>query len=189
MFLSSIKTADESTLDHEEINSILTKQKLRFNLEFGTSFSANKYGSYFGTYVSPRISYPVSNRFTLSFGGYFAGISPISNSENSLTYGSPYGSFLTRSYVYVEGAYRLTENLTVSGVAYKEVNLFRPTNPGMPGNNFDSHGFIMGVDYKIGNNVFIRGQVEVSNGNSPYRYSPFMNPAGSRLNDPFFTGH
>ena len=178
----------KSTINHEEINKQLQKDKLQFNLEFGTSVGGNKYGAYAGTYVSPRITYPVSNRFSLSLGGYFTGITPLNQAENSAGIAYPYGSFLTRSFIYVEGAYRLTENLIVTGAAYKEVDLFNAQRAPVPGYNFDSQGFIMGVDYKIGDHVFIRGQVEVSNGNGSRYRSPFMNPVGGRMHDPFFPG-
>jgi hypothetical protein len=46
----------------------------------------------------------------------------------------------------------------------------------------------MGVDYRIGEHIFIRGEVEVREGYQPYHYDPFMNPTGRRMNNPFFYG-
>lgn len=181
------QATQQQQLDAEEMEAYLNKRKLKFNLEFGTSFAASKYGSYFGTYAAPHVSYPVSPRFSLSAGGYFTGISPMTGGEQVPVYGYPYGSLFTRSYVYVEGAYRLTENLTVTGAAYKEVNVFNRSAQGSTGYQYDSRGFIMGIDYRVSDHIFIRGQVEVSNGQSPYHYAPFMSPARSRFNDPFFS--
>lgn len=182
-----LQQADRQGIESDEMEAFLAKRKVKFNLEFGTSFAANKYGSYFGTYVAPHITYPVSSRFSLSAGGYFTGVTPMTQGEQVGLVGYPYGSLNTRSYLYVEGAYRLTENLTVTGAAYKEVNLFNQTNSGYPASQYESRGFIMGVDYQVSDHVFIRGQVEVSNGQGPYHYAPFMNPARSRFNDPFFS--
>lgn len=177
---------NESAFNAKEIESHFKNRKLRFNLELGTSFGASNYGSYFGTYVAPHFTFPLNHRFSLSAGGYFTGISTINHTENAAVFGSPYGAFFTRSFIYIEGAYRLNENLTITGTAYKEIDLFNPGHPSDPCYNFDTRGFIMGVDYKIGDHVFIRGQVEISNGRSPYHSSPFLNPAGNRMRDPFF---
>lgn len=178
-----------SSLDQEEMDAYLNQKKLKFNLELGTSFGTGAYGSYFGTYVAPSISYPLSSRFTITGGGYFAGLSPILQGENSPVRNNPFGSMYSRSYLFVKGAYRLTDNLVVSGLVYKEVDFFNANQQPVPGTNFENQGFIMGVDYKIGDNVFIRGSVEVSNGNRPSYYSPFMNPGSNRMFDPFFSHH
>lgn len=175
-----------SAIDKQEIESAFQPRKLKFNLEFGTTFGASKHGSYFGTYVSPHFSYPINQRFTISVGGYFSGISPINQGEQNMMFGYPYGGLLSRSYVYVEGAYRVTENLTFTGAVYKQVNLFNSAQQPVPGYNNDIRGFKMGVDYKIGDHIFIRGEVEVSNDPNPYSRSPFNYPAGNRMYDPFF---
>lgn len=177
----------KTNIDPEEMDAYLNPKKLKFNLELGSSFGTGAYGSYFGTYVAPSISYPVNSRFTISGGGYFAGISPIAQGENGTGTNNPFGAMYTRSFLFVKGAYRLTDNLIISGAAYKEIDMFSTNRPPVPGSNYENHGFIMGVDYKIGDNVFIRGSVEVSNGNRPSHYSPFMNPGSSRMFDPFFS--
>jgi len=106
-------------------------------------------------------------------------------------YGYPAANF-TRSFVYVEGIYQVNSRLTISGAAYKEFNLFNPPSPIDNRYNFDSKGFIMGVDYRIGDNIFIHGSIEVSDGPGYYRANPFLSPShgfgsGSfrRMHDPF----
>jgi hypothetical protein len=179
------ETKDGSGFDAEAIEASINKRKLQFNLEFGTTFGASRYGSYFGTYVAPHLSYPISKKFSINAGAYLSGISPVSQGDNPMVYGYPYGGLYSRSFVYVEGAYRLNDNLTLTGAVYKEVNLFNH-GPAYPGYNPDVRGMIMGVDYRIGDHVFFRGEVEVSNGLSPFYHDPFMNPGGRNMQNPFF---
>lgn len=177
---------DGNGYDSVEIRSAMQPRKLKFNLEFGTTFGASRYGSYFGTYVAPHFTYPLNNRFSIGAGGYFSGISPVVQSEQNMVFGYPYGGVYSRSMIYVEGAYRMNDNLTLTGAVFKQVNLFNPANTMVPGYNPDIRGFKMGVDYRIGDNIFIRGEVEVSNDPNPYSRSPFFTPPGNRMNDPFF---
>lgn len=180
---------NDSELNHKEISDIILKRKVKFNVEVGTTFGTTfGNGSYVGTYVSPHLTVPITNRFSLSTGGYFLNSQAInSNSENSFY--NPYNPFsngLTRTFIYVEGAYRLTENLTVTGAVYKEFNMFNKPPQGINSGDYDYEGVIMGVDYKIGENIFIHGQVEFSNGRSPYhRTSGFGHPGQM---DPFRPG-
>lgn len=176
---------DGPGFDTEAIEASINKRKLRFNLEFGTTFGASRYGSYFGTYVAPHVSYPISKKFSINAGAYLSGISPLSKGENPMVHGYPYGGLYSRSFIYVEGAYRLNDNLTLTGAVYKEVNLFNP-RPAYPGYNPEVRGMIMGVDYRIGDHVLIRGEVEVSNGQSPFYHDPFMHPGGNNMQNPFF---
>ncbi len=208
VFLSGQITIDEETakklenseayvagdFDEEEIADYIQEKKLKLNFElgsfFGTSFGS---GNYFGTYVAPHVSYPVSKKFTLSTGVRITSI--IGGSGNESGFYSPYsypGGNLSSSFVYVEGVYQVNSRLRVSGAAYKEFNLTNSSSPIDNRYNFDSKGFIMGVDYRIGENVFIHGSIEVSDGPAYNRMSPFSSPGrgfGSspfqRMNDPF----
>ena len=75
----------------------------------------------------------------------------------------------------MRGDYRLSEKLTVSGTAYKQVDLFRLDHQNPSTRHFDYQGIIMGVNYQLGDNFFIHGEVEFSNGynrlyNTPHFY-------------------
>lgn len=174
------ENADSSTLyepafDKQEMLRYLQNKKLHLNLEVGTMFGTTfGNGNYFATYVAPQINYQLTPRFNLkmgiqlvnNFGGNFA---------EGTSYNHPWGypMYYPTSMVYLGGDYKLNEKLTLSGTAYKQVNLFNFEN--QPGYSNDLKGVIMGVDYKIGENTWIRGQVEFSNG---YRNSgafPGMN--------------
>jgi hypothetical protein len=184
----------EPEFNPKEIGDFIQKNKVRVNVEVGTTFGTTfGNGSYFGTYVSPHISIPVSKRFSLQTGGYLLNSQALSNNGEEGFYNpyNPFSNGMTRTFLYVEGAYMLTENLTLTGAVYKEFNMFNKPPPGINSGDFDYEGIIMGVDYKIGENVFIHGQIEFSNGRSPYYYSPFGRSMGvgrsSRM-DPFYPG-
>jgi len=183
-----------SEFDEEEIAEYIQEKKLKFNLELGTflgtGFGA---GNYMGTYVAPHVSFPLSKKFSLNVGTRITSTFGSPAMENGFY--SPYGygaGNMTRSLIYVEGVYHVNSRLTVSGAAYKEFNLLNSTSPLDDRYNFDSKGFIMGIDYKIGENVFIHGSIEVSDGPGYNRMNPFSSPSrgfGSspihRMNDPF----
>lgn len=184
-----------SEFDEEEVAEYLEEKKLKLKIElgtfFGTSFGG---GNYMGTYVAPHVSYPLSKKFSLNAGARIT--STFGSSANENEFYSPYAygaGNMTRSFIYVEGVYQVNDRLTVSGAAYKEFNLFNPPSSPLDDKyNFDSKGFIMGVDYRIGKNVFIHGSIEVSDGPGYNRMSPFSSPGrgfGSspihRMNDPF----
>jgi hypothetical protein len=180
-----------SDFDPDEIMNYIQNKKMSLSVEVGTSFgTAPGYGSYFSTYLAPHLSYQLSPKFTLS-----GGLKLINYQGGFDYFGSDYlyrptGNYVYRpvSLVYMEGAYRINDNLTFTGAAYHQIDTFK--NPAGFNNNLK--GIIMGVDYKIGENAWIRGQVEFSNGYRGFGNYPGVNPwqrnyfspAGS-LNDPF----
>ncbi|MCB0806579.1 MAG: hypothetical protein KDC05_12335 [Bacteroidales bacterium] len=175
------------TLISENSSQVLKTQKPSFSLEMGTVFGFSKvYGNSFGTFVSPRISYPLSKRFSISTGMTLyrnTGNYVYSPFDQSLTAGGFSGSLL-----FVEGAYQMNENLTLTGAAFHDINLSRKP-PSVRQNSAmfnDSYkGVMMGAKYKLGDNVFIEGQVEFSNGRNPYLHSPFNRSSMSPAYHPF----
>ncbi|MCF8367990.1 MAG: hypothetical protein K9G76_03035 [Bacteroidales bacterium] len=168
-----------------------TKTHLKFDMTFGTMFATTfGNGSYFGTYVSPRVSYPLSKKFTLRTGGMFT-YSPSGNAFNpwySLNELNNYRSPLTQSFLYAEGAYQLNENVILTGTVYKEIDFYNQPSPMMNRQAFDGSGVIMGIDYKLGENVFIHGQVGFSNRSNSY-YSPFGFPSNPAYANPMFPSY
>lgn len=176
-----------SDFDNEEVANYIRDKKLKVRVEMGTVFGS---GNYFGTYVSPHLSYRINPRLTINtgfslrqnFGGMY--YEPYSGNQYSM------GNF-TSTLLYVEGAYQVTKNLIVTGTLFKEVNTFNQPSPNQPGFNQDFEGVIMGVDYKIGDHIFIHGEVEFSNGRNPY-HNPYRNNMNgfhsspfNSMNDPF----
>ncbi len=192
-----LKNSEEyvtSEFNEEEIAEYIKEKKLKVNMELGTFFGTGLgTGNYLGTYISPNFSYRLSPGFTLNTGARITSTfgNPVYEPGFFSPYGYPAANF-TRSFVYVEGIYQVNSRLTISGAAYKEFNLFNPPSPIDNRYNFDSKGFIMGVDYRIGDNIFIHGSIEVSDGPGYYRANPFLSPShgfgsGSfrRMHDPF----
>jgi hypothetical protein len=161
------------------------RKKPTVDVTFGTAFAASKYGSNYGLFVSPRISYPVTNRLTLSVGGLFRSYSPLSGMENPTQNRHPFHAAQMQSLLMVEGAYRVSENLTLTGMVYREIPA---NNIQLQNRRIEAKGMIMGIDYRVNDHVFIRGQVEISNGRNPYYADPFLNPHRGRHFDPFFQG-
>lgn len=175
--------------DSEEIENFINEKKVGFQLEVGTSFgTAFGTGSYMTTYVAPHISYKISPKFTLSGGAILAqGVGNFYSEPVTSGYYGNTSPFYPRSFVYIEGAYHVSDRLTLSGTAYKEIDVFNVHSN--TANNFDGdiNGLIMGVDYKLRENIYIRGQIEISNGRNPYGHrgmDPWRRPGGS-FGDPF----
>jgi len=181
----------KSDFDEEEVANYIEEKKLKFRAELGTFFGTG-FGSnyYFGTYVSPHLSYRLTPRFTLSAGATLAtSFTNTFNQPENTGYGYP-GYYPPRSFVYAKGAYQVNDRLIISSTVYKEVNLFTNQDPAYNGFESDVKGIIMGVDYKLGDNVFIRGEIEISDGYRPYGGYPYsgngFRPGNfNSFNDPF----
>lgn len=174
-----------SDFNEEEIESYLKENKMKFRLSAG-AFAGTSFGSgeYFGTYVTPQINYRLSPKFTLTAG------MTLTN-----TFGNPYNYYLaeggngypsanfTRSFLYASGAYQLNERLVLSGTVYKAINLFNQNTFSTKSSAGDYQGMIMGVDYKIGKNIFIQGQIEISNNPYQHYHQPgfYYNSIGNSL--------
>jgi hypothetical protein len=167
-------------IDPDILTENIFRKKLDVNVEFGTYFSTSPgYGSGFGTYIAPQLSYILTPRLRVSTGlKVFQ-----TNSFNEQLYSPflhpfPYYGDAFGSLIYVRGDYLLTENLMISGTAFKQVEPFRMNQQMVPHPSLDYQGIIMGVDYKIGEHFYIHGEVEFSNG-SGYRG---MSPLNSGFN-------
>jgi hypothetical protein len=97
----------------------------------------------------------------------------------------PFHSAQMQSLLMVEGAYRVNEKLTLTGLVYREIPM---NNAHFQNRRVEAKGMIMGIDYRVNDHVFIRGQVEISNNPNPYYSDPFINPHRGRQFDPFFQG-
>ncbi len=167
----------------DDINMIryLSEKKLKFNLEVGTVFSTGLgSGNYFSTYVSPHVAYALSPRFNLNIGTTIMNgfpVNPYSPAHDYPLY-NPLSPG-TVSFVYVGGDYKVNDKLTLSGNVYKEFSTFNNPNQLQKGYNYNVQGMSMGVDYKVGKNAFIHGQIQISNDRNPYFSHPFLNPANN----------
>ncbi|RLD61297.1 MAG: hypothetical protein DRJ05_02955 [Bacteroidetes bacterium] len=171
----------------EQVEKAIKENPFKVNVEIGTSFGTNfGGGNYFGSYVAPEVSYQLAPRFTVSGGAMLTSGFPMGSSE-PYYYGAPglLSGSVNRTFVYAKGAYQVSENLRITGAVYKEVNVFNSQLQNYPGANFDYEGVIMGVDYQIGKNMFIHGEVEFSNGANPSRFHPNQFPSNGFAPSPF----
>lgn len=176
---ATLVVEDSSNFDKAEIEKFIQDKKLKIQVEVGSSFGSSLYGGgqYFGTYLAPQIRYQMTPRFSIGGGAMLTS-----------TYGSPYyepsrfgnsSSNFNRTFLFVSGAYKLTDRLTLTGAAYKEINLLQSEIPSSPALNYDYQGVIMGAEFQISDNVFIKGEIEISNGYNPYRHSPYSFPSNN----------
>jgi hypothetical protein len=171
---------DRGKINSEEILPYLQPGKMRMNLEMGSTlmYTGGLYHG-LGTYISPGISYSVGSGFSLHSGLHLNMFSfvPEANLETS------FHPAFTSALFYAGGSYKLTERVTLTGTAFKEMYRFshEPANPMFKPVNYQ--GLLMGVDFILGENFFIQGQLEISNGFSPYRLYP-SHPSGIRNNHP-----
>ena len=168
----------ESDFSEVEIERFIKEKKLKVQVEVGTSFGTSLYGgNYFGTYLAPQLRYQYTPRF--SVGGGVMLTSTYGNSFYEPTrFGYPSANF-SSSFIFVQGAYQLSDRLTLTGTAYKQFNFLNSDIPSSPGINYDYQGVIMGAEFKLNDNVFIKGEIEISNGYNPYRHSPYSFPTNN----------
>jgi len=164
-----------------------SKEKVKFRLEAGTTFGTTfGHGNYFGTYLAPQMQYRLTEKFSFRTGGLFT-ISPVNSYMESGRPGSQnlYFGNNPQSFVFVEGAYQLNQNITLTGTLVKEVNMYRDPFQNKHGGNQEYQGMILGMDYKVGENSFIRGQIEFSRGGHSRSYNPFFQPGFNTNPDPY----
>jgi hypothetical protein len=175
--------------DEKEIQDFLSEKKFNLTFRAGALFVTGPGGQYFGTYVSPEGSYRLSPKFTITGGmtiyNIYGSLYSYQPSENS--FGYPTANF-TQSFLYASGTYQVNNKLRLSGTVYKRMNLFTEQISNTGNTNIDYHGMIMGVDYKLGENVFIQGQIEFSN--DPYsRHSYPYSGFGSGVDSNHFNSY
>ncbi|HTX88657.1 MAG TPA: hypothetical protein VMC08_06690 [Bacteroidales bacterium] len=170
--------------------------KTQVHVQAGTWFSTSSgYGSAWGTYLSPQLSYTVSPRFRVS-----GGVSITTTSLNGYTpyydfYSSgPYHGDVTSAYLWISGQYLVNDRLSISGTVFKKVNIYESPGLNNPYLKDEPYGGNLDVQYRLGKNVFLEGSIGYSRGSvNPYYGSPYSpysaySPVGP-LYSPFYPGH
>jgi hypothetical protein len=177
-------------------NLPLPLHKLHIGVQAGTEFMATSgYGSAFSTFLSPTPTYPVSKQFQIS-----GGIGIVNTSLYGLKswYSSGEGTSnngftgnITQAMLWVSGRYTLTDRITLTGTAYKTVDVLGQT-PGNPSVfTYKPEGAYLNVGYKINDFMHIEAGFGYSKGQRGYSYgNPFGSGYGTGFgnfnNDPFF---
>jgi hypothetical protein len=145
------------------------KPKLCFRERVSTSISAGgglmfgSNGSAYTSYVAPKVSYQMSNRFKLNIGLMHYNISgntfmPLNRSEALYNTGSQTAS---GNLVMVGGEYMLNKRVIISGAVMTNVSSLNK-------NAQPFKAATLGVEYKTSNNSSIRFETTVSQGQGNY---------------------
>lgn len=166
----------------------LQPKKVDYNITLGSQFtSISGFGSALNTYVTPRLTYNVSNRLRIGGGisliqtNYFNARTSFQQEQNGYSNGN-----FTSALIFVEGQYFVNDRLTLSGSAYKQFPVTRdplPYNPFNPVSSKGAQGINFNVGYRIGEHMYIQAGFRYSEGNNPYYTDPFNR--NSFLNDSF----
>ncbi len=170
-------------------HSALPLHQLHVGIQAGTEFfTTSGIGSGFSTYLSPTLTYPVSKRFLVS-----GGLSIVNTSLNGFR---PYYSFpeeksftgnITQAMLWVSGQYLLNDRLTITGTAYKTIDLLGEKPGASSFYKSNPQGAYFNVGYKINDNIHIEAGFGYSQGSHGYSYGyPGIRGSGSSYYNPFF---
>mgnify|MGYP006279052103 CR=1 FL=1 len=157
-----------------------------FDMSVGTSFSSfGGNGSSFVSYAFPKMRMRPTDNLEIQGGvlmmnTQMSGMSSLYAAETAPQMAG--SSNFTNAYAYAAGTYQLSDNLKISGSAYKKVDgqnqMQQQIHP--QAFNFDAYGMQMRMEYKISENAKIDAQFNFNKG-----YSPF-NTTNSYYSNPFY---
>ena len=159
-----INSGNENTeeIENTEENS-LKNNKINYNFNVGTAFTAWRGGSMFSTYLNPNLNYQFTPKFSVSTGVV------ISNNTLLSNYYSSNGEEIKRnfvdSYLQVSGIYQVNEKLQITGSVMYHTNTFSPQ---MNANAFDNLDYSISAKYKLTKNIEVGVQL------SKRTYNPYM---------------
>lgn len=188
----AVDTLPASAGPGSETGSILAPKRLQTNVMIGTQFSTSSwFGSGLTTYIAPSLSYRISPRFSVRGGLVISNTSLFDYRPWFSAEGSPsYNANFTQAIIYLEGSYRVTDKLTISGAGFKQFTVTDNSNFYNPYSRNEPYGIYLNADYKIAEGVHIQAGFGYSKGYSPYMGSPLYNPSpfsgGSFYSSPFY---
>ena len=177
---SFILQAQTNLFDNTQNNSYLRNSKPQMSASLTTSFTSFGQGvNSISTSFMPQITFPISNKFSLSTGiGYSTFF--IGNGNESLFHSnqSNYG------HIFVSGNYFVNEKITLRGTAYKTFMIGSPSpnsETASPFYDFSTQGIIMDVEYKVTDNFRINVGFEYRQQDYPI-YGPGMDHLSPQMN-------
>lgn len=165
------------------------KPQLRLNMHMGSMFfSSSAFGSGFGTYVAPVVTYPATKKFQLQFGttlyrGYNQPMLGFNPAEGSLNFSQRDMSTAT---VHVSGLYQVNPRLTIHGSAYKQFDLMAVPTANPQAFNFEQEGFSAGFNFRLTDNIHISGAVDYNRGNNLYHNRGILNNRNGFMQPAFY---
>jgi hypothetical protein len=146
-----------------------------FGLQLGSSFSTGFGGSMFTQSIAPHLRFDPSKNFSLVFGSVISSSNLGSAFMGSGINGAP-NRFLSTT-IYALGAYSVNPRLTLTGGTWVERNNMNFMNNQMNPQafNLNAGGMMMGMEYRITENLRFGAEVNVSRGHNPFNM--YSNPA------------
>jgi hypothetical protein len=144
------------------------------NISTSVTVGATTGNLYSGTYFAPNINQTINSKLSLNYGAVFSNGS--SNVMLSDSYGYSYITPSSSNTFYVDGTYRVNDRITVKSTVV--VNKSNFDSPGQDMQNFNSNSYMMGIEYKLSENVRIQAEVGMGQGLNPY--SNIINPYDQR---------
>lgn len=154
-------------------------KRMQTSVMIGTQFSTSSwYGSGLTTFISPSLSYLVSPRFSIS-GGVTVSNTSLFNYRPwyAVEPTSPFDANFSKALIYLEGSYRVTERLTISGAGFKEFTITDNSPFYNPLTKNEPYGIYLNADYKVSERAHIQIGLGYSRGYSPYSGSPIYDPS------------
>lgn len=173
------------------------EKPVSLRMEVGSTFGLSSGGGQlFGVYVSPHVSYKMSDKWRLNVGAR------IQNS-NFINYYNPYNPYfpeytktfdsnITQTLLYAESEYFVNPRLMISTKVFKEVSVFDQPQINPRALNMNSEGVSVGFNYRVSENFQFGAEVGYSKGRNPYNPYfpgsfgyPGRNPYGINSLSPF----
>lgn len=165
-------TEDDYVLSQESL-SFKDKINYQTKVTFGAGISNS--GSFLSTSIRPSVAYQVTPKFSFYSGIGFTQYQ-LDNFRVFTEYGyQTFSGNLAQMTAFVGGKYQLNDRLAVSGEVFYNLAQF---SPNMANSSyvsaFDRVGYAASFEYKVGDNMFIEGQIRINDfnrGSNPY--NPF----------------
>ena len=161
------------------VNTTKENSKPQLSVSLSTSFTSFYPGyTTFGTTLMPQVTFPVSDKFSLSTG---IGYSTFFMGNGGTMFNSTPSSY---GHVFVSGTYDVNEKISLRGTGYKTFILNPATSLNNDNNSigydYSSQGVILDVEYRVNDNFRINVGFEYRQQNSP-----MYNPNGFQNNTPY----
>ncbi len=141
------------------------QDRLRVNMQMGSSFTNFYGGNFFNSYAAPSVSYDASQKLRLTV-GTIASFTTFNSSgmfggENEMNHAQK----IAKYYMFAKGEYLLTENINL-----RASTIFTPgiAMPGYTSDNSYMHN--IGFDIRLGNNASIHADFRFINASSPFEF-------------------
>ena len=174
-FSQTLTDGDDDYVLPKDSITIKDRMDVSTKVAFGAGVSNN--GSYLSTSVRPTISYRLTPKFSVYTGvGYTNYQLENFNMLSDFGY-QPFSGNLSQMSAFVGGKYQVNDRLAVYGEVFYNFAQITPSNTNFnQGTAFDRIGYAAAFEYKIGDNMYIEGQIRINDFNRGSNvYDPFQN--------------